>query len=154
MGIIINMKLELLIGNCASGKSTYCDFARDSHSEPVVLSSDEARFLIAGNENNQECSGRAFDFMRLAVEMLLRQNKNVIVDATNITRKARKDWVRLGRKYGALIQMTVFNIPVDVCKARNAQRARKVPEAVIDRMAAQFQMPTLDECDEILVIEG
>lgn len=148
------MKLEILCGNCASGKSTYCDFARDSHTEAVVLSSDEARFLIAGDESNQECSGRAFQFLELALEMLLRQNKNVILDATNTTRKSRKQWVKLGRKYGALIQMTVFNVPVEVCKARNAARDRKVPEDVIDRMAAQFQMPTLEECDEILVIEG
>ena len=144
------MTLEILLGNCASGKTTYCDFARDSHDEPVVLSSDEARFLIAGDESNQECSGRAFQFLELALEMLLRQNKNVILDATNTTRKSRKQWVKLG----ALIQMTIFDIPVNVCKARNAQRARKVPESVIDRMAAQFQMPTLEECDEILVIEG
>jgi predicted kinase len=147
------MKLEILCGNCASGKSTYCDFARDSHDEPVVLSSDEARFLISGDENNQECSAGAFQFLELALEMLLRQNKNVILDATNTTRKSRKQWVKLGRKYGARIKMTVFDIPVSLCKQRNAARTRKVPEAVIDRMAAQFQMPALDEYDEILIID-
>ena len=149
------MKLDILIGQPCCGKSTYCDFARDSHNEPVVVSSDEARFLISGDESNQECSGRAFAFMELAVEMLLRQNKNVIVDATNTTRKSRKQWVKLGRKYGAYIQMTVFNVPADVCKARNAARARKVPEHVIDNMIARLEIPVLfDECDEILIIEG
>lgn len=148
------MKLEILISPPAGGKSTYCDFARDSHDEPVVMSSDEARFLISGDESNQECSGRAFAFMELAVAMLLRQNKNVIVDATNTTRKSRKQWVKIGRQYGALIQMTVFRVPADVCKARNAKRARQVPEHVIDRMFAQFEEPTLDECDEILNIGG
>ena len=148
------MKIEILISPPAGGKSTYCNFARESHGEPVVVSSDEARLLISGDENNQECSGRAFDFMRLAVEMLLRQNKNVIVDATNITKKARKDWVRLGRKYGTTIQMTVFKVPVDVCKARNARRERKVPDIVIESMAARFEEPTLEERDEILIIEG
>lgn len=148
------MKLEILVGQPACGKSSYCDFARDSHDEPIVLSSDEARFLISGDENNQQCSGRAFKFLKLALEMLLRQNKNVIVDATNITKKARKDWVKLGRKYGALVQITVFKVPVDVCKARNAGRERKVPEGVIESMAARLEEPTLDECDQILVIEG
>lgn len=148
------MKLEILIGPPACGKSTYCDFARDSHGEPVVVSSDEARFLISGDENNQECSAAAFAYMRTAVEMLLRQNKNVILDATNTTVKSRKEWVKIGRKYGARVQMTVFKVPVDVCKARNAGRERKVPEHVIERMAGQFQMPTLDECDEILTVEG
>lgn len=148
------MKLEVLVAIPGSGKSTYCDFARESHGEPVVVSSDEARFLISGDENNQAVSSHAFNFMRLAVEMLLRQNKNVIVDATNITRKSRKDWVQLGRKYGALVQMTVFNVPVDVCKARNAGRERKVPDHVIENMAARLELPTLEECDEILTIRA
>jgi len=134
------------------GKSTWA--ANNTNESTVIVSSDEARFLIAGDESNQECSGRAFAFMELAVEMLLRQNKNVIVDATNTTRKSRKQWVKLGRKYGATIQMTVFNVSADVCKARNAARARKVPEHVIDRMFAQLEEPTFDECDEILIIEG
>jgi predicted kinase len=147
------MELNILVAAAGAGKSTWA--ANNTNESTVIVSSDEARFLISGDEGNQECSGRAFAFMELAVEMLLRQRKNVIVDATNTTRKSRKQWVKLGRKYGARVQMTVFNVPADVCKARNAARARKVPEHVIDSMLARLEIPVLfDECDEILVIEG
>jgi predicted kinase len=146
------MKLNVLVAAAGAGKSTWA--ANNTNESPVIISSDEARFLISGDESNQECSGRAFAFMEVAVEMLLRQNKNVIVDATNTTRKSRKVWVALGRKYGARIQMTVFNVPAALCKERNAQRARKVPEHVIDAMIARLEVPTLAECDEILTIEG
>lgn len=146
------MTLTILISQPCGGKTTYAKKNQDVGT--VVISSDEARFLISGDEGNQECSRKAFEFMELAVETLLRQSKNVIVDATNTTRKSRKQWVKLGRKYGAYIQMVVFNVPADVCKARNAQRARKVPEHVIDTMIGRLEAPTLAECDEILTIEG
>ena len=142
------MKLIIMVAAAGAGKSTWA--ANNTNESTVIVSSDEARFLITGDEGNQECSGRAFAFMELAVEMLLRQRKNVIVDATNTTRKSRKQWVKLGRKYGADIKMVVLNVLADVCKARNAQRTRKVPEHVIDSMVARLETPTLEECDEIL----
>ena len=146
------MNLKVLEAAAGAGKSTWA--ANNTNESTVIVSSDEARFLISGDESNQECSGRAFQFLELALEMLLRQNKNVILDATNTTRKSRSAWVALGRKYGARIQMTVLNVPAAICKARNAQRERKVPEHVIDSMLARLEMPSVDECDEILVIEG
>ena len=67
----------------------------------------------------------------------------MIFDATNVNRKARKNIFKKV-PYGDKIAVFV-NTPIEICKARNTQRDRKVDNTIIDHMAAKLIAPTMDE---------
>lgn len=134
-------KLTLCQGLPASGKSSYCQAFKQRHGAHVVLSSDEVRGILGKGESDQSVSAQTFKFLETACELLLRQGRNVIVDATGTTRKARRAFVDLGLKYSANIRIAVFNASIETCKARNAARERKVPDEVIGRMAKNWEVP-------------
>lgn len=139
--------LILLCGIPGCGKSTLAN----AHAENnlIVLSSDAMRGVLGKDESDQSVSGDVFRILELVASYFLKRGNNVVIDATNCTRKARKGFVQIGRKYGANIVAQVMSTPLDVCKARNAARARVVPEHVLERMHAGFEMPVSGEVDMV-----
>jgi predicted kinase len=43
------------------------------------------------------------------------------------------------------MEAVYFDVPLEVCRARNARRERRVPEAALERMAAKLAPPALEE---------
>ncbi len=127
------MKLIVAVGLPGSGKSTH--FA-SLGIKP--LSSDAIRAELTGDENNQKVNPQVFAKMRALLE---HEQGTVYIDATNLTRRDRRPWFRPGRE----IEAIYFDIPLAVCKARNAARPRVVPEHVLDLMAAKLIPPSLEE---------
>lgn len=143
--------LILLVGVSGSGKSTY---ARSfcAQTGAVHLSSDECRGVLSGDENNQEVSGRAFELLRNMTRYFLRRGQNVVVDATNLNPKSRKDFVEIGRQFHAFIHAYCFKTDLTVAKERNKTRSRVVPEHVIDAQSAKCVWPTVGEVDNVIFI--
>lgn len=77
-----------------------------------------------------------------------------IYDATNAQRQHRREAIALARATGfTYISGLWVDTPVWLCLARNRQRTRFVPEAVIFRMHRQLReaTPTLNEgLDEVI----
>ena len=67
------------------------------------------------------------------------------IDATHLTPKERRPYIEIGRRYGCPVDALFFDVPVAVCKQRNAGRTRIVPDDAIDRMAAKLVPPTRKE---------
>lgn len=133
-------RLILLIGLPGCGKSTYAKKLAFLDSRTKVFSSDEYRERLYGDECIQDNPGLVFDTLRKDVACWLKADKRnkAVIDATNIKRKDRGTFRRLGVKYGAAA--VIFITPLDVCKERNRMRQRVVPEKVIERMSRNFQM--------------
>jgi predicted kinase len=138
-------ELILLVSIPGAGKSTFAQ----RYSSEIVLSSDKLRGIVGTDESDQSVSGKVFSIMEAMADYFLSQGKDVVVDATNTTRKARKEFIKIGRKNGSKISAYVFPVPLEVAKARNAGRARVVPDFVLDRMHAGFEMPLVGEVDEV-----
>lgn len=134
-------KLTVCCGLPGSGKSSWANVYKQRHGAHVVLSSDEIRGIIGKDEGDQSVSSVVFKLMRVTCELLLRQGRSVIIDATGTMKKSRRPFVNLGIKYHAKIRIAVFNTSIETCKARNAARRRKVPDTVIDAMAARWENP-------------
>jgi predicted kinase len=127
------LKIIVAVGLPGSGKSTYF---KKLGVQPI--SSDAIRAELTGDEGNQTVNRRVFAKMRA----LLKEDRPVTyIDATNLTRRDRRQWF----KPGAQMEAVYFDIPLEVCKARNAARSRIVPEHVLDLMAAKLVPPSLDE---------
>jgi len=73
----------------------------------------------------------AFELMHSIIAMRLRCARLTVADATSLKREDRRPLVKLARRAGFNAAAIVFNIPLDVCLARNASRRRVVPAAAI-----------------------
>lgn len=115
----------------------------------IILSSDELRKDLFGDINDQSHNGEVFSVLHKKIKENIKA-KNIIIDATNITVKSRKallDCVNNNCKKTAIIMTS----PIEMCKKRNSNRGRVVPEFVIDRQAQKFQIPFYEEgFDEII----
>lgn len=147
-------KLFLMIGLPASGKSTLAEQISKSEDAEIV-SSDNIRKELYGDENIQGDNNKVFRIVQERIINGLKNNKNMIYDATNISYKTRIAFLqRLNKLEVEKIAIMVATPYVD-CLIRNAQRERKVPEEVIKRMYYNFYVPQYFEgFDDIQIIHN
>lgn len=131
----------LAVGLPGSGKSTW--FKRHS---VVPLSSDMVRHLLFDNPTEQRYQDLVFGTLRslLRARLIARMPMNY-VDATNLSPKERRHWIRMAKDFGYDAHAVYFDVPLEVCMDRNQRRNRVVPEDVMQRMASKLRPPTFDE---------
>ncbi len=142
------MKFLMLIGLPGSGKSAYATRrARDDfrlNKNVKYISSDAIRGELYGNEADQSNPAKVFDTMYKRTVAALKDGCDVIYDATNISRKRRRDLLsRLPsstEKFACVIWARY-----ETCIERDSHRERTVGQAVIKRMLLAFQPPYYDE---------
>lgn len=136
--------LAVMVGISGSGKSTFARGLETSLSAKVV-STDDIRMEITGDATDQTRNGEVFSIARKRIDELLSQGKNAVIDATSLNSKDRRSWIDIGKKNSAEIVAYVVNRPVDLAKKQNLKRSRQVPDWVIDKQHAKFQLPTTAE---------
>ena len=111
----------------------------------TCCSSDKTRRMLWGDERIQGKPDTVFRNLHADVERHLQKGTNVVYDATNVSRKNRKQIIQLGKKYDCIIRAIVAWAPVEVCIERDAARERTVGPAVIMKMLKRFEVPFFDE---------
>ena len=129
------------VGLPGSGKSYYFD-GIGVH----PISSDAIRLQLMDDETDQTIHARVFATVRYLLEQRIELGRPVThIDATNLTRRDRKPYIAIARRHGVGIEALWFDVPLGVCKSRNAARGRMVPEYVMDQMAAKLVPPSVAE---------
>jgi len=124
-----------------SGKSTWLE-----RLGVTALSSDWTRALLIDDPTNQTIHGRVFGTLRYLLRQRLELSRPVTyIDATNLTRKERRPYIKKADLYDAEVEAVFFDTPIEVCMERNAARHRIVPEEAIREMARKLRPPTFDE---------
>lgn len=135
------MRLIITVGLPGSGKSTY--LARQGVN---AISSDDVRRVIADDPHDQSMNARIFSVIRYLIRQRIAAGRPVTyVDATHLTKWERKPYVKIAQRYGCILEALFFDIPIEICLARNQTRDRVVPEAAIRKMAQQMIPPSKDE---------
>jgi len=130
-----------MIGLPGSGKSTWLQQLGVSG-----ISSDSIRDLLIDDPTCQTIHGRVFSTVRFLIRNRLELRRPVTyVDATNLTRKERRAYVKTTELYDADIEAVFFDTPVEVCIDRNARRNRVVPTAAILELARKLRPPSFEE---------
>ena len=108
------------------------------------MSSDAIRKEFYGDETIQDDPAKIFEEMQRRTIAALKDGKNVVYDATNISRKKRK---HLLSSITIPCQKIAYVIwaRYETCLARDNSRNRNVGESVIRRMLLNFQPPYYDE---------
>lgn len=132
-------KLTVLCGIQGSGKSTY---ARNQKVE--VVSSDAIRKEFPGIKNDT-----TFQKVYERINQYLKEGKDVILDATDITNKSRRQ-VFQNVKEPCIKECLIFNTPYNTCIERVKERnnnvnSHKVPEEVVEKYYQSFQIPFYEE---------
>ena len=141
----------MFVGLQGVGKSFEAQKLLHNNSNTILLSSDDIRKELYGNEAVQTDPSRVFDLMLKRARTALQNGQSVIYDATNINRKKRTHTLRQlppCRK----VAMIVWE-KLETCITNDKSRERCVSSEVIERMLNNFQPPYYDEgFDEIILI--
>ncbi|GAC1657344.1 MAG: hypothetical protein NVS9B15_18670 [Acidobacteriaceae bacterium] len=131
----------LAIGLPGSGKTTW--FKRRG---VVPLSSDMLRNLLFDDITEQRYQGLVFSTLRslLRARLIAKMPWNY-VDASNLSPHERRQWIKMAHSFGYDVHAVFFNVPIEVCLARNARRERRVDEEVIRKMSERLRPPSFKE---------
>lgn len=129
----------MLVGLPASGKSTYAEKLKEQGYH--IHSSDAIREELTGDVNAQDKNTDVFAVLHERVKDDLSNRISCVYDATNMSMKRRKAFLDEIKKYDCHKTCVLFVIPVEVCKERNNNRERKVPDEVFDKMIKSFWVP-------------
>lgn len=139
------MVIHLLCGIPGCGKSTLA-----ARIPAYVISTDSIRKFLWDDESVVKHDVLVFRVAEDITDYLLKKRSDLIIDATNLTRKKREKFIKLGRRYNARVVLHWINCPVGTALERNAARERKVPETVIKSLYKSFQIPETEEGIDVI----
>jgi len=135
------MHIVVLVGLPGSGKSTYLE-----RRGVRGLSSDAIRGMLADDETDQTIHERVFQTLRYLLRQRLAIGRPVTyIDATNLRPEERRPYLEIGQQHGCETEAVFFDVPLAVCRERNAGRQRVVPEEALQKMAEKLAPPTVEE---------
>ena len=132
-------KFYMTVGLPASGKSTLAEIYKDKL-DVIVHSSDAIRAEL-GDINDQSKNTDVFQILHQRIKDDLKDGKNVVYDATNLSRKRRIAFLNELCTIPCEKICVLFATPYELCLARNFARDRQVPEDVMTRMYKNFETP-------------
>ena len=111
----------------------------------VVIESDAVRKELYGDAATQGDNNALFNSIHKEIVRLLSEEKNVILDATNISYKHRVALLDKLKKINVTKACYLMATQYKTCLEQNKNRDREVPEYVIKRMRESFTCPQYNE---------
>ena len=135
------MKILLLRGLPASGKSTYAKELVLKNHNWVRVNKDDLRAMMNGGVFSRKLEEQIVITERELTENALKIGKNVVIDDTNFNLAHERYFSQLARYYKAEFEVKFFDTPLEECIKRDNKRPNGVGEAVIYKMYAQYLKP-------------
>lgn len=139
----------MMVGLPGSGKSTIAEAIGQSMNKSggktTIHSSDELRKELYGDEKIQRNNNTLFSELHRRIKDDLRAGINVIYDATNISKKFRRQFLDEIKNIVCYPIGLCVMTPYETCLKNNLQRVRNVPDNVIRKMLMNWQPPHYSE---------
>ena len=141
-------KLVVLSGVPGSGKSYFSKAIKKIKGSHVyVVSSDELRALIAGNQSSIEYEDLVWKmFIELAKTYSNDKEGIVILDATHISADLRVDRNMVLKDLFDEIDLVMWDLDKDLVNNQNLQREYPIPPDALAKFISMFEQP--NEKDE------
>ena len=135
-----NLKVLILIGIPASGKSTWAkDFLRNN-ANWIRVNRDYYRLMLREEQMCEpKVEGMVSELLNAAVTSALSKRMNVIIDNTNLKVSYINEFIEKF-KYSADIEYRVFDISLDKAIDRDLNRNQKVGKDVIEMMHKNYKI--------------
>ena len=139
----------IMVGLSGSGKFSKAEeLAKMYHAN--IISSDKLREEMFGDVADQLHNDEIFKEFHHRIALYLQHHQSVIVDATNVTMKSRRQIINIAQTYKSKVIVYVCTKPIGACLADNKKREHPVPDYVIYKQRGKFQIPFREEgIDEI-----
>jgi predicted kinase len=140
-------KCTILVGVPGSGKSTWFEKNKTATTAPV--STDNIIEFLGGlygftyNEIFSETIRFADMVMVKRMIWNAEQGNDLVIDRTNMSAKARQQFIKKLSKYGYEFECVVFPTPEpEEWKRRLNRPGKTIPQEAIDRMVTSYEEPT------------
>jgi len=151
-------KFIMLVGLPYSGKSY---LIKTLGFEGVVVSSDQIILDYAqatGKSYNDVFKEFVDEAQRKATEEAIKafkENKDVCIDQTNLTKASRRRKLALVPKdYEKVCIVVMSPTPVELEKRMNERQTHRIPLSVLENMQKVYQKPMLDEGFDVIYYAG
>ena len=138
--------LVVLVGPPASGKTMWADAEFPAG---AVVSTDRLRGMVGESEDDQAAGADAFDVLDLVVQRRLRRGLVTVVDSLALNDERRRGYIATAAEHGVPCFAVGFDTPARVCRERNKQRGRPIPERVVNNFLKKW-----NEVRDTLANEG
>jgi alkanesulfonate monooxygenase SsuD/methylene tetrahydromethanopterin reductase-like flavin-dependent oxidoreductase (luciferase family)/predicted kinase len=143
--VIPDPALVILVGPSGSGKSTW---AGSAYGAAEIVSSDRLRGIVGSGEHDLDASADAFAVLDQIVAARLRRGLTTVVDTLGLDRDRRRTQRDLASRAGLPAVAVLFGTSPAECRARNRQRDRQVPAAVLDAQFRRMRTTAAELADE------
>ena len=133
-------KIFVMVGLPGSGKSYKAKELVEQY-DANIHSSDAIREELTGDINNQDINDLVFKTLHNRIKEDLRNGKNCIYDACNISYKRRMAFLQELKNIPCEKYCVLMVTPYEECLNNNNNRDRVVPNGVIERMYRTFDIP-------------
>jgi predicted kinase len=138
--------LTLMCGLPRSGKSTWI---AENKGTAIIVSTDEIRKEMFGHQFHAPANKFVFGIAENFTNLLLKQRKDVIVDATHMSLQLRRDWKNIASGNNAQVKVVwvyssenpIENFLFSLERNRISPSDCKVPEQSLFNMALYFVPP-------------
>lgn len=130
-------KILVLQGVPASGKSTWAKEFIKGKKDWVIVSRDNIR-ESTGEYWVPERENYITELEEYAIESALKNNLNVVIDATNLNPKTTSKWINLANKEKVEIEFKMFKISYKEALERDTNRERPVGKKVIRTFFSKY----------------
>ena len=141
--------LTVMCGLSGSGKSTKAHEIAE-RTGAIVVSSDELRKELFGDERFQGEKDKLFREYHKRVHDNLAAGRDVVADKTNISIRSRRALLEAVKDLDVYKDCVICNVKYSDCLENNRNRSYQLPDEVIRRQLYGFQVPFCEEgWDEI-----
>lgn len=135
------MKLLLLKGLPASGKTTFAKELVRNDGNWVRVNKDDLRNMLNGGKWSGARERKVVELERRLVTEALENGKNVVVDDTNLNPTHEQYFKELAESHNVDFEIREFDTPLEECIKRDNARPNGVGETVIRKMYNQYLKP-------------